>query len=527
MVYTLTSIIGIIIGLGIAYFIYLSKKNTSLREINNAKEIAQNITDSAQKEAEALKKKAILDGKEEWFKTQRTYENEIKERQNEIKERQNELRNLEKKFNERVTNFEKRLDVLDKKEQSLVEYEKSVKKLETEYNEKNSEIAKLVEEQKRKLMEISGLSREQALNILKQELSNEARNVCAHEIRQELEQLKLDANKKAAEIIATAVQRLAVDHISESTVSVVSLPSDEMKGRIIGREGRNIRAFEKASGVDLIIDDTPEAVVLSCFDPVRREIAKLSLERLISDGRIHPGRIEELVEKTRKEMETTLVSIGEKACLETNIHNISPNLIKLIGRLNYRTSYGQNVLNHSIEAAWICGIMAVELGLDQDIARRCGFLHDLGKAIDHEFEGSHASLGANFARKNGESKLIVNAIEAHHEEVEAESVYAVLVQAADAISGARPGARREMLETYMQRLEKLEEIANSIEGVNKSYAIQAGRELRIIVDPTNIDDENTVFIATDIAKQIEQQVQYPGQIKVTVIRETRQVAVAK
>lgn len=520
-------IIGIIAGFLIAYVIYISKKNTSFREITHAKEIATNLVENAKKEGEDLKKKALLDGKEEWFKIQKNYENEIKERQNDIKERQNELRNLEKKFNERVTNFEKRLDVLDKKEQSLIEYEKNLKKLEAENEARNIEVNALVAEQKKKLTEISGLSKDQAIELLRNELSHEARTVCSHEIRQELEQLKLDANKKAAEIISTAVQRLAVDHISESTVSVVSLPSDEMKGRIIGREGRNIRAFEKASGVDLIIDDTPEAVVLSCFDPVRREIAKLSLERLITDGRIHPGRIEELVEKTRKEMENTLISIGEKACLETNIHNISPNLIKLIGRLNYRTSYGQNVLNHSIEAAWICGIMAVELGLDQDIARRCGFLHDLGKAIDHEFEGSHASLGANFARKNGESKIIVNAIEAHHEEVEAESVYAVLVQAADAISGARPGARREMLETYMQRLEKLEEIANSIEGVNKSYAIQAGRELRIIVDPTNIDDENTVFIATDIAKQIEQQIQYPGQIKVTVIRETRQVAIAK
>ena len=527
LVYILLPLVGIIVGLSIAYFYYLSKKETSLREITQAKTIAKEIETTAKKEGDALKKKALLDGKEEWFKIQKGYESDIKERQNDIKERQNELRNLEKKFNERVTNFEKRLDTLDKKEQTLVEYEKKVKVLEAECTRKNSEADKLVIEQKKKLQEVSGYTREQAIEILRQELLNDAKAVTAQEVRQEIEQLKLDANKKAAEIIATAVQRLAVDHISESTVSVVSLPSDEMKGRIIGREGRNIRAFEKASGVDLIIDDTPEAVVLSCFDPVRREVAKLSLERLISDGRIHPGRIEELVEKTRKEMESTLITIGEKACLETNIHNISPNLIKLIGRLHYRTSYGQNVLKHSIEAAWICGIMAVELGLDQDIARRCGFLHDLGKAIDHEFEGSHAALGANFARKNGESKLVVNAIESHHEEVEAESVYAVLVQAADAISGARPGARREMLETYMQRLEKLEEIANSIEGVNKSYAIQAGRELRIIVDPVNIDDEKTAFIATDIAKQIEQQVQYPGQIKVTVIRETRQTAVAK
>jgi ribonuclease Y len=300
-----------------------------------------------------------------------------------------------------------------------------------------------------------------------------------------------------------------------------------MKGRIIGREGRNIRTFEKASGVDLIIDDTPEAVVLSCFDPVRREVARLSLERLIVDGRIHPGRIEDIIEKTRKEMEKHLVELGEKACLELNINNVSPNIIKLIGRLNYRTSYGQNVLQHSKESAWICGIIAAELGLDQALARRAGFLHDIGKALDHEFDGSHAALGGSFARKNGESQIIANAIEAHHEEVPAESVYAPLVQAADAISGARPGARREVLESYMKRLEKLEEIANSLEGVHKCYAIQAGRELRIIVDPTTVDDNKSVFMAGDVAKKIEKEMQYPGQIKVTVIRETRHQEVAK
>jgi len=307
----------------------------------------------------------------------------------------------------------------------------------------------------------------------------------------------------------------------------VALPDEEMKGRIIGREGRNIRSFEKASGVDLIIDDTPEAVVISAFDPVRREIARLALEKLISDGRIHPGRIEQVIDKTAKEMNENLIQIGEKACMETNIHNISNNLVKLIGRLKYRTSYGQSVLAHSIEAAWVCGILASELGLDQELARRCGFLHDIGKAIDHEYDGSHAKLGASFARKNGESKIVVNAIEAHHEEVEYESIYAVLAQVSDAISGARPGARREMLETYMKRLNKMEEIANSIEGVNKSYAIQAGRELSIIVDPSSITDEKTAYIASDIAEKIEQEMQYPGQIKVMVIRETRQTAVAK
>ncbi|MCL1826536.1 MAG: ribonuclease Y [Candidatus Cloacimonetes bacterium] len=520
LVYILMPFIGIAIGLFIAFVVYRTRKNTTFFEISQSKSIAKDLIDSAKKECDALKKKAVLDGKEEWFKQSKGYEAEIKERQT-------ELRNLEKKFNERMISLEKRLDMLDKKEQALSDHEKNLKKLEAENEKRKSEVDELISEQKKKLVEISGLTREQALERIRFELLSEARAVTAREIKQEIEQLKLDANKKASEIISTAVQRMAVDHISESTVAVVSLPSDEMKGRIIGREGRNIRAFEKASGVDLIIDDTPEAVVLSAFDPIRREVARLALEKLISDGRIHPGRIEELVEKTRKEMDATLVSLGEKACLETNIHNVSANIIKLIGQLNYRTSFGQNVLRHSIEAAWICGIMAAELGLDQDIARRCGFLHDIGKAVDHELEGTHAALGASIAKKNGESKLVINAIESHHEDVEAESVYAVLVQAADAISGARPGARREMLETYMQRLEKLEGIANSIEGVNKSYAIQAGRELRIIVDPANIPDDNTIFIATDIAKQIEKEVQYPGQIKVTVIRETRQTAIAK
>lgn len=520
IIYIITTLVGLALGAAVSFAFYWIKKDTAFKQITHAEQISKDLIEKAKVDSEDLKKKVVLDAKDEWFKLQKTYENEIKERQKEV-------RNLENKFNERVNSFDKRLEVLDKKELTLTETDKKLKQREEQLAKKSEEIDQLIQNQKKKLEEIAGLNREQALQILRDELKNDARNLTANEIRQEIELLKMDANKKAAEIISTAVQRMAVDHISESTVAVVSLPSDEMKGRIIGREGRNIRAFEKASGVDLIIDDTPEAVVLSCFDPVRREIARLSLEKLIADGRIHPGRIEELIEKTRKEMETNLVSIGEKACLETNIHNISPNLIKLIGRLHYRTSYGQNVLNHSIEAAWICGIMAKELGLDQEIARRCGFLHDIGKAIDHEFEGSHAALGANFARKNGESKIVVNAIESHHEEVEAESVYAVLAQASDAISGARPGARREMLETYMQRLEKLEEIANSFEGVNKSFAIQAGRELRIIVDPVNIDDNQTMFIAMDIAKQIEKEIQYPGQIKVTVLRETRQTAIAK
>ncbi|MFO7660065.1 MAG: ribonuclease Y [Candidatus Cloacimonadaceae bacterium] len=516
----LSAVIGIAGGILIAIIIYIIKRNSTFKIIAQSKSIAEDIKKDARKEADNARKAAILEAKDEWFKQKNVYEKEIKERQNEI-------RVQEKKYSDRLSSLDKRLETLDKKESSLTDQDIKLKRKEEEVNQKVSEYNNIINEQRNKLSEISGLSREEALQRLKEELISQARAVAANDVRQTIEQLKLDSNQKAAEILATAVQRMAVDHVSETTVSVVSLPSDEMKGRIIGREGRNIRTFEKASGVDLIIDDTPEAVVLSCFDPVRREVARLALEKLISDGRIHPGRIEEVISKTNKEMDENLIKLGEKAVLDTNIHNISPNLIKLIGRLKYRTSYGQNILQHSIETAWICGILAAELHLDQEIARRAGLLHDIGKAIDHEFDGSHAVLGANVARKNGEGKIIVNAIEAHHEEVESISVYAVLAQASDAISGARPGARREMLETYMQRLSKLEEIANSIEGVNKSYAIQAGRELRIIVEPTQIEDSQASIIATDIAARIEKEVQYPGQIKVTVIRETRQVAIAK
>ncbi len=512
--------IGVIVGFLLAVIIYLIKRNSTFRIISQAKQIVEELKSNARNEIETSKKAAVLEAKDEWFKQKRVMEDEIKERQK-------ELRVQEKKYNDRLGSLDKRLDSLDKKESNLGEQEKKLKLKDEELSRKNTDLEKVISEQKTKLSEIAGLSREEALQIMREELIQQARQIAANDAKQTIEQIKMDTTKKAAEILSTAIQRMAVDQVSESTVSVVSLPSDEMKGRIIGREGRNIRTFEKASGVDLIIDDTPEAVVLSCFDPVRREIARLSLEKLISDGRIHPGRIEEIISKTSKEMEETLVKIGEKAVLETNIHNISPNLIKILGRLHYRTSYGQNVLKHSIEAAWICGILAAELNLDQEIARRAGLLHDIGKDVDQEFDGTHAIIGANLARKNGESKIIVNAIEAHHEEVEAISVYAALTQASDAISGARPGARREMLETYMQRLAKLEEIANSVEGVNKSYAIQAGRELRIIVEPSMVEDAQTSLLATEIAAQIEKQVQYPGQIKVTVIRETRQIAMAK
>ncbi|MCD4795668.1 MAG: ribonuclease Y [Candidatus Cloacimonetes bacterium] len=512
--------VAFVLGMIFILIINYVKKSAGDKSILKSNELAKKILTDSELVAENLKKTAVLEAKEEWYKTQKTYEDEINNRKKEIYV-------LEKEYNERVSSLEKRLENLDRKENSLQEYEKKNKVKEAELKEKKIELDKLIEQQNSKLSEIARLSRDEAIQILKNNLKNKARNEAAKEIRKIADQTKNEANRIVAGILSTAIQRVAVDYVSESTVSVVSLPDDEMKGRIIGREGRNIRAFEKASGIDLIIDDTPEAVVLSGFDPVRREIARLALEKLISDGRIHPGRIEQVIEKTTKEMEQQLIQVGEKACMETNIHNISPNIVKLIGRLKYRTSYGQNVLQHSIEAAWVCGILASELGLDQELARRTGFLHDIGKAIDHEYDGSHAKLGANVARKNGESKIVVNAIEAHHEEVEYQSIYAILTQVSDAVSGARPGARREMLETYMKRLEKMEEIANSIEGVNKSFAIQAGRELRIIVDPVSIDDTKTAYIASDIAEKIEKDMQYPGQIKVMVIRETRQSAIAK
>lgn len=512
--------IGFAIGIAVALALYFMKRNTAFRIISEVSEIAENIKKEANTEAENIKKTAKIESREEWFKQKKILDDEAKERQR-------ELRIQEKKYNERLSSLDKRLDSLDKKENSLSEQERKLRSKEEEIKLKDEEYHTLINQQKAKLSEVAGLTREEALERLRQELISTARQVAANDAKLVIEQTKLDASKKASEILSTAIQRMAVDHVSETTVSVVSLPSDEMKGRIIGREGRNIRTFEKASGVDIIIDDTPEAVVLSCFDPVRREIGRLALEKLISDGRIHPGRIEDVIAKTAKEMDETLIKIGEQAVLETNIHNISANLIKTLGRLHYRTSYGQNVLQHSIEAAWICGMLAAEINLDQEVARRAGLLHDIGKAVDHEFDGTHAIIGANLARKNGEDKIIVNAIEAHHEEVEALSIYAALVQASDAISGARPGARREMLETYMQRLAKLEEIANSVDGVNKSYAIQAGRELRIIVEPSTIEENQTSLMAAEIASSIEKQVQYPGQIKVTVIRETRQIAMAK
>jgi ribonuclease Y len=519
-IYIVAFFIGFILALAGVFVFYLTRRNKVRAELFEANRQSAQIIEQAQRDAETLKKNKVFEAREEWYKVK-------KKQEEEIAEHQKELRALEKRYNERLSGLDKRLDSLDKKELGIQEHEQRLRDQEELLKIKQVEAAELVQHQQAKLAEIAQLTHEQALEQVKNAVKDEARSQASGYVKRTMEEARQNATKEAAAILSTAIQRIVVDYVSESTVSVVSLPSDEMKGRIIGREGRNIRAFEKASGVDVIIDDTPEAVVLSCFDPVRREVSRIAMEKLILDGRIHPARIEEVIEKTQKEMEENMIKIGEQACLEVNVHNVNPVLVKLLGRLQYRTSYGQNILQHSIECAWICGILAAELHLDQELARRIGFMHDIGKAIDHEFDGSHSSLGANLARKNGEKPIVVNAIEAHHEEVEPASVYAVLAQVADAVSGARPGARREMLESYMQRLEKLEEIANSIEGVSKSFAIQAGRELRIIVEPTTVDDARTAFIASDIAAQIEREMQYPGQIKVVAIRETRQSAVAK
>ncbi len=489
------------------------RKKEAEAAIGSAEQEAKRIVSDAIKTSEAKKKEAILEGKDEIHRLRNESEKELNDRRKEIQRQERRVQQKE--------------ESLDRKMESLESKEEAVAKKNKKAEERLQEAEKVKKSQFEVLERISGFTMEQAKEYLLKNLENELVHEKAVKVMEVEQQTREEADKTAREIIALAIQRCAADHVAEAAISVVPLPNDEMKGRIIGREGRNIRAIETLTGVDLIIDDTPEAITLSCFEPVRREVARIALERLISDGRIHPARIEEMVEKARREVEQTIKQEGERAVIEAGVNGIHPELIKLLGRLRYRTSYGQNVLNHSLEVAYLSGLIASELGLDPTLARRAGLLHDIGKALDHEIEGSHVDIGVDVARKYKESEAVIHAIHAHHGDVEAKTVIACIVQAADAISAARPGARRENLENYIKRLEKLEEVASSFEGVDRCYAIQAGREIRIMVKPEVISDDKMVLLARDICKKIESDLEYPGQIKVNIIRESRAVEYAK
>jgi len=499
---------------------FLLRKRFSEARIVSAKEVARRLIEEAEKKAEIIKKEAFLQTKDKFYQ-------EKAELEKETMEKRQEIQNLERRITQRESHLDKKIELLDTKEAEIGRREKTLVQQEKAIQEQEKKGAALLEKQRIQLENIAKMSSEEAKRLLMESMENEAKHEAAKRIKKIEEETKEIADKKSKEIISLAVQRYAGEYVAERTVSVVNLPNEEMKGRIIGREGRNIRALEAATGIDLIIDDTPEAVILSGFNPVRREIARIALERLVSDGRIHPARIEEIVQKVEQEVETSVREAGEQATFDVGVHGMHPELIKLIGRLKYRTSFAQNVYQHSLEVAFLCGVMAAELGVNVKHAKRAGLLHDIGKAVDHEVEGSHGKIGAELARKYGESPIIVHAVASHHEEENPESILDILVEAADALSGARPGARREMLETYVKRLEDLEKIAQSFPGVEKSYAIQAGREIRIMVQPDRLSDEDSVILCRDISRKIEKELTYPGQIKVTVIRETRSVDYAK
>ena len=508
-------IVGCIAVAGIIAFLagVSHRKKAAEATIGSAEQEAKRIVSDAIKTAEAKKRETILEGKDEIHRLR-------SESDNELRERRNEVQRQERRIQQKEETLDKKLENLERKEENLTTKNKQI-------DERLREAEEIKKREFEILEKISGFTIEQAKQFLLENLENELTHEKAVKLMEFEQQIKEDSDKKAREIISLAIQRCAADHVTEAAVSVVPLPNDEMKGRIIGREGRNIRTLETLTGVDLIIDDTPEAITLSSFEPVRREVARIALERLITDGRIHPARIEEMVEKARREVDATIKAEGERAVIEAGVNGVHPELVKLLGRLRYRTSYGQNVLDHSLEVAFLAGYMASELGLNPTLARRAGLLHDIGKALDHEIEGSHIEIGVDVAKKYKENDAVVHAIHAHHGDVEAKTIIACLVQAADAISAARPGARRENLENYIKRLEKLEEIATSFEGVERSYAVQAGREVRIMVKPEVVKDENMVLLARDICQKIEESLDYPGQIKVNIIRESRAIEYAK
>jgi ribonuclease Y len=513
----------IIISFLLALFFYLGwyfNSKVGKKSILSAEKRAEQIIADAQKEANSIKKEKLLEVKDEWYKKKVEFDNEVNQKRQKIA-------NLEKQLSSREENVEKKYDLILLKEKDLKKLEKDITELKINLDKRSEEVKKLEAEQNEKLEKISGMTSEDAKKILIENMISSAKSDSSQMIKEIYEKAKAEAKKEAQKIVVQAIQRTAADHSIETTVSVVQIQNDEMKGRIIGKEGRNIRAFESSTGVDVIVDDTPEAVILSSFDQFRREIARISLERLIADGRIHPARIEEIVQKTTNELEEEILKEGENSLIQLGLHNMHPELVRYVGKMKYRSSYGQNLLQHSIEVAFLTGIMAAELGLDQIIAKRAGLLHDIGKTVDKTVEGPHALIGYDLTKKYKEHPIVVNAVGSHHEDIEMEHPIAVLVQAADAISGARPGARREPIESYVKRLENLENLAKSFQGVAKTYAIQAGREVRVVVEQEKVDDLVAEKLAREIAGKIEEEMEYPGQIKVTVIREVRKVAFAK